>query len=239
MKAQDLKNSILQLAIQGKLVEQRAEEGTAEELLDKIAAEKKQLIEEGKIKKQKSLPAINDEEIPFDIPESWEWVRLDDVTHNWGQKKPDKAFDYIDVGSIDNINGILSNSENLIKPENAPSRARKIVKEGTVLYSTVRPYLLNICIVDKEFDHEPIASTAFAILHPFIGVNNTFLYHLLRSPMFISYVSSAMIGVAYPAINDANLLKGLIPLPPLEEQKRIVAVIQQIIRFKFHHYQSK
>ncbi len=231
MKAQDLKNSILQLAIQGKLVEQREEEGTAKELLKKIEAEKKKLVEEGKIKKTKALPEIKEDEIPFDIPGSWEWVRLGEISHNWGQKKPDKLFDYIDVGSIDNVNGVLCNSENLVKPENAPSRARKIVKEGTVLYSTVRPYLLNICIVDREFAHEPIASTAFAILHPFNEINNSFLYYILRSPMFISYVSFVMIGVAYPAINDTNLLKGLIPLPPLQEQKRIVAKIEELMPY--------
>ncbi len=80
MNAQDLKNSILQLAIQGKLVEQREEEGTAKELLEKIEAEKKRLIKEGKIKKQKALPEIKDDEIPFDIPENWKWVRLGDLS---------------------------------------------------------------------------------------------------------------------------------------------------------------
>ena len=79
MKAQDLKNSILQLAIQGKLVEQRKEEGTAKELIKQIEAEKKHLIKEGKIKKQKELPEIKVDEIPFDIPETCEWVRLADV----------------------------------------------------------------------------------------------------------------------------------------------------------------
>ena len=79
MNAQNLKNSILQLAIQGKLVEQREAEGTAKELIEKIQAEKKQLIKEGKIKKQKELPGIKEDEIPFDIPESWEWVRLIDI----------------------------------------------------------------------------------------------------------------------------------------------------------------
>ena len=83
MNAQDLKNSILQLAIQGNLVEQREEEGTAKELLEKIEAEKKQLIKEGIIKKQKALPEIKEDEIPFDIPESWEWVRVGDVG-SWG-----------------------------------------------------------------------------------------------------------------------------------------------------------
>lgn len=79
MNAQDLKNSILQLAVQGKLVEQRAEEGTARELLEQIKLEKDQLIKEKKIKKSKPLPEITEDEIPFEIPESWEWVRLDDV----------------------------------------------------------------------------------------------------------------------------------------------------------------
>ncbi|MDO5583163.1 MAG: hypothetical protein Q4F89_03830, partial [Mitsuokella multacida] len=79
MNAQDLKNSILQRAIEGKLVPQRKEEGTAKELLAEIRAEKAQLVKEKKIKKSKPLPEITDEEKPFDIPDSWEWVRLDDI----------------------------------------------------------------------------------------------------------------------------------------------------------------
>lgn len=79
MTPQELKNSILQLAIQGKLVEQRPEEGTAEELYQKIQQEKQKLIAEGKIKKEKPLPGITEEEKPFDIPESWKWVRLSTV----------------------------------------------------------------------------------------------------------------------------------------------------------------
>lgn len=228
---EDMQKSILQYAIQGNLVEQREEDGTAEDLYKQIQEEKKKLIKEGKIKKTKALPEITEDEIPFDIPENWKWVRLGDVTHNWGQKKPDKTFDYIDVGSIDNINGMLSEEENLINPKDAPSRARKIVKEGSVIYSTVRPYLLNICIINKEFEHEPIASTAFAILHPIKGIYNKYLYFILKSPMFISYVSSVMIGVAYPAINDTNLLAGLIPLPPFEEQKRVVEKIEELIPY--------
>ena len=228
---EDMQKSILQYAIQGKLVEQQEEDGTAEDLYKQIQEEKKKLIKEGKIKKTKSLPEITEDEVPFDIPENWKWVRLGDVIHNWGQKKPNKTFDYIDVGSIDNINGMLSEEENLIDPKDAPSRARKIVKEGSVIYSTVRPYLLNICIINKEFEHEPIASTAFAILHPIKGIYNKYLYFILKSPMFISYVSSVMIGVAYPAINDTNLLAGLIPLPPLAEQKRIVEKIEELLPY--------
>ena len=79
MNAQDLKNSILQLAVCGKLVEQRAEEGIARELLEQIKLEKDQLIKDKKIKKSKPLPEITEDEIPFEIPESWEWVRLGNI----------------------------------------------------------------------------------------------------------------------------------------------------------------
>ena len=79
MNAQDLKSSILQRAIEGKLVPQRQEEGTAKELLAEIRAEKARLVKEKKIKKSKPLPEITDEEKPFDIPESWEWVRIGEL----------------------------------------------------------------------------------------------------------------------------------------------------------------
>ena len=79
MTPQELKNSILQLAIQGKLVEQRPEEGTAQELYAQIQAEKQRLINEGKLKKEKPLPEITENEKPFDIPDEWMWVRIGQI----------------------------------------------------------------------------------------------------------------------------------------------------------------
>ena len=87
MTPQELKNSILQLAIQGKLVEQRPEEGTAEELFTQIQQEKKRLIAEKKIKKEKPLPEITEDEKPFDIPESWKWVKLGEIVTVLGGKR--------------------------------------------------------------------------------------------------------------------------------------------------------
>jgi type I restriction enzyme, S subunit len=230
--AEELKGLILQLAVQGKLTQKWREENPdvepASVLLGKIKAEKARLVRERKIKKDNPVDEITDEEILFCLPESWEWCRLGEYVHNFGQKSPDQEFEYIDVASIDNKQGKIKDELEILQPNLAPSRARKIVKKGCVLYSTVRPYLLNIAIVDREFTKEAIASTAFAILNPMLGCSELFLYHLLRSNFFINYVESCMKGVAYPAINDANLLNGPIPIPPLAEQKAIVEVVNQL-----------
>ncbi len=231
MTAQQLKNSILQRAIEGKLVEQRPEEGTAKELLKEIKLEKEKLVKEGKIKKSKPLPAITEDEIPFEIPDIWEWCKLGEIVFNRGQKKPDTTFCYIDIGSIDNIHQQLNVTENIIEPTKAPSRARKIVEMGDILYSTVRPYLHNMCIVDRDFSHEPIASTGFATLTCTSGIFNKFLFYYLLSPEFDRYANSNenAKGVAYPAINDGRLYNSLVPLPPLSEQHRIVAKIEELL----------
>lgn len=229
MTAQDLKNSILQLAMQGKLAPQDPNDEPASELLKRIKAEKARLIKEGKIKKEKPSDPITEEEKSFEIPENWVWVRLSQIVYNFGQKIPDEEFCYIDVGSIDNNDGRLSETNTRIKPENAPSRARKVVIRGAILYSCVRPYLLNTCIVDRDFPRPPIASTAFAVLMPYEGIQNKYLHQYLRSPSFVAYTNITSTGQAYPAINDRRLYDAVIPVPPYEEQKRIVAKIEELL----------
>ena len=233
MTAEQLRGSILQLAMQGQLVEQRPEEGSGEELYKQIKAEKKRLIKEGTIKAGKKYDAISEEEITFDIPDTWVWTRLSDIVFNRGQKKPENAFSYIDIGSIDNVHQKLNDEENIIEPENAPSRARKIVEIGDVIYSTVRPYLHNMCIIDRMFSREPIASTGFAVMTCHEGLYNKFLFYFLLTPAFDRYANDTenSKGVAYPAINDQKLYKALVPIPPLGEQKRIVAKIEELIPF--------
>ena len=233
MNAQDLKNSILQLAVQGKLVEQRAEEGTARELLEQIKLEKDQLIKDKKIKKSKPLPEITEDEIPFEIPESWEWVRLNGIVCNNGQEKPQCKFSYIDIGSIDNVHQKLNQNENIVEAKDAPSRARKIVKYGDIIYSTVRPYLHNMCIIDKEFSFKPIASTGFAVMSCLGKIYNRYLFFYLMSPTFDNYANASenARGATYPAINDDRLYRAIVPVPPLEEQHRIVAKIEEILPY--------
>ena len=114
MTPQQLRNSILQLAIEGKLVEQKSAEGTGEELYQLIQEQKSELIKTGKLKRQKILPEITEDEIPFEIPRTWKWVRLNQIVYNRGQKKPTSKFWYIDIGAIDNSNQKLKDSKNII-----------------------------------------------------------------------------------------------------------------------------
>ena len=261
MTAKDLKNALLQEAVQGKLVPQIASEGNARDLLEEIRKEKLShgfansygiCGEKGKKSKssdlrskspqrnapasvvcvtKKELPKITEDEIPFEIPENWCWCRLGELVYNHGQKTPEQEFSYIDIGSIDNEHQRLNKKENIITPDKAPSRARKIVFEGDVIYSTVRPYLHNICIIDKKFSKEPIASTGFAVMASTEVLFNKYLFYYLLSPIFDNYANATdnAKGVAYPAINDDKLYKGVVPLPPLAEQKRIVAAIEKFM----------
>ena len=237
-----LKKSILQYAIQGKLVPQDPNDEPASVLLERIRAEKKAKLGKKYVdsciykgddncyyEKVGRNEPVRLEDLPFEIPDSWCWARLKDVTFNHGQKIPNIAFSYIDIGSIDNVNQKLSAKENIIEPEKAPSRARKIVERGDVLYATVRPYLHNMCVVEKDFSLEPIASTGFAVLAVERGIKNTFLFYYMLSPVFDQYANSSenSKGVAYPAINDEKLYKAPIPIPPQNEQQNICKLIDK------------
>lgn len=227
-----LKKSILQEAIEGRLVPQDPNDEPASVLLDKIRKEKAKLVKEGKLKKKdlEETP-IGEEEIFFELPKHWQIARLGEITYNHGQKNPIGDFSYIDIGSIDNEHQKLNKSDNILNANEAPSRARKIVKKGDVIYATVRPYLHNMCIIDRDFSKEPIASTGFAVLSCIKGLYNKFLFYYLLSPVFDSYANDGdnAKGMAYPAINDKKLYNGVVPLPPLAEQKRIVAKIEQLL----------
>ena len=224
-----MRKLVLELAVRGKLVPQDPKDEPASVLLERIKREKARLVKEGKIKAGKELPEIKEEEKPYELPRGWEWVRVRDITHDWGQKTPDSDFTYIDVASIDNKTGKLSPKIEILSAKEAPSRARKIVKVGSVIYSTVRPYLLNTAIIENPISPEPIASTAFAILHPYSFVSSQYLHLFLRSQPFTDYVSEKMIGMAYPAINDSQFSNGVIALPPLPEQSRIVARVKELM----------
>ena len=246
---EQLKRSILQYAIEGKLVPQDPNDEPASVLLERIRKEKEKLIAEGKIKKDKNESIIYrrdnsyyekqnnienciNNELPFEIPNSWEWIRLGNLTYNHGQKEPNCNFCYIDIGSVNNEKQMLNKNETVLSADKAPSRARKIVKFGDILYSTVRPYLHNMCIINRSFSFEPIASTGFAVLTCHSNYLNEFLFIYMMSPIFDEYANSNenSKGVAYPAINDSRLSVALVPVPPAPEQQKIIDNYKRITR---------
>ena len=224
---QRLRRFILDLAVRGKLIPQDPNDEPASELLKQIAKEKARLVKAGEIKRPKKLPPID--EIPYSLPPSWHWTRIREITSDRGQRVPEAALTYIDVTSIDKKNGIVAGTK-VLQANEAPSRARKVVQKGDVLYSCVRPYLLNVATVDHDFDPKPIASTAFAILNGHGLVLPRYLWIVLRSPFMVARVEEDMRGQAYPAINDTDFSILPFPLPPLAEQHRIVAKVDELMR---------
>jgi type I restriction enzyme S subunit len=223
-----LRSFIFDLAVRGKLVEQDPRDESASELLLRIQGEKERLVKTGEIKKQRPLSPIERAEAPFGVPPRWEWTRIRQVTSDRGQTTPDKTFTYIDVTAINKEVGCIADAK-VLSPADAPSRARKLVRTGDVLYSCVRPYLLNVAVIQNEIVPAPIASTAFAVLNGFGLVLAQYLWIALRSPFMVRCVEGKMRGQAYPAINDSDFAELPFPLPPLAEQHRIVANVDELM----------
>ena len=221
-----LRRFILDLAVRGKLVPQDPSDEPASELLKRIAAEKARLVKAGEIRKSKPLQTVKED--PYELPFNWLWTRIREVTSDRGQTVPDSLFTYIDVTAIDKEAGYIAEAKSLYAHE-APSRARKLVRKGDVVYSCVRPYLLNIAVVDEDLEPEPIASTAFAVLNGFGLVLSRYQWIVLRSPFIVGLVEASMRGQAYPAINDSDFALLPFPLPPLAEQHRIVAKVDELM----------
>ncbi len=220
---------ILSLAVRGKVTERDPTDEPASQLLLEI---ERRRIESSRVARHRmtvaAIPPINLADVPFTVPDGWLWTRIRQVTQDRGQAIPTSEFTYIDVTAIDQEAGRIRDPV-VLAASDAPSRARKIVKRGDVLYSCVRPYLLNIAIVEDAIEPPPIASTAFAVLDGLGLVAPRYLWTALRSPYFVECVQDKMRGQAYPAINDADFALLPVPLPPLAEQHRIVARVDELM----------
>ena len=133
-----LRRFVLDLAVRGKLVDQDPDDEPAAELVKRIAKKKAWLVKAEKRRREKSLPEIERDDVPYEIPYGWEWARIREITSNRGQTVPNCDFTYIDVTAINKEIGCIE-GEKVISASRAPSRARKIVRKGDVLYSCVRP----------------------------------------------------------------------------------------------------
>mgnify|MGYP002751111255 FL=1 len=231
MNAQDLKNSILQLAVQGKLVEQRAEEGTARELLEQIKLEKDQLIKDKKIKKSKPLPEITEEEIPFEIPEPWEWVRVGEVGSWSAGATPSRQHPEYYEGNIpwlktgDLNDGYIVDIPEFVGEIALEKTSLRLNPVGSVLMAMYGATIGKLGILEIE----ATTNQACCACIPYSCVMNKYLFYYLMSQRR-NYIKMGA-GGAQPNISKEKIVISLIPLPPLEEQHRIVAKIEEILPY--------
>lgn len=234
---EDMKKSILQYAIQGKLVEQRPEEGTGEELYRQIQTEKQRLIKEGKIKKEKPLPEIAEDETPFDIPESWKWVRLLDVV----EEKPANGFSPKGVDyqtAVKNLTLTATTSGyfkadafKYVDIQLEPDSKYWLKKDDLLIQRSNSRELVGTSCIYTGDDDAFIYPDLMMKLRVMNGVDVKYVDHVLKSPLTRNYFSKTASGTSesMPKINQGIVSATLIPLPPLAEQKRIVAKLEEIL----------
>ena len=236
MTPEQLKASILQYAIQGKLVEQRPEEGTGEELYQRIQTEKQRLIKEGKIKKEKPLAEITDGEIPFDIPESWKWIKLGEVVSVLGGKRipvgrtlttDNTGYKYIRVSDMKD-GSVLTDNLLYVPTDIYPSISRYVIHKEDV-YITVAGTIGRVGKIPPEIDGANLTENADRLV--FSIIDQDWLIRCLESSLVQQQIIDATTKVGQPKLAIKRIQELLIPLPPLAEQKRIVAKIEELLPY--------
>ena len=231
MNTKALRQKILDLAIHGKLVPQDPNDEPASVLLERIRDEKERLIKEGKIKRPKKAKATSDkphyENVPFEVPSSWVWTTLGEITNYRDSVN-------VQVDDIDNTDWVLElediekDSANIIqhltKKDRKINGTRHKFQKGEILYSKLRTYLNKVLVAPNDgfCTTEIMAFGSYGIL------SNEYICHALRSPYFHAYTLQCGYGVKMPRLSTTDACNGLIPLPPLEEQERIVIEIQRL-----------
>ena len=245
MTAQQLKNSILQMAVQGKLVPQDPNDEPASVLLERIRAEKERLIKEKKIKREKNpsvifkgadntpYEKIGDEvrsladEVPFDIPDSWEWVRLGNISSYAETKQKvnatsaDPSIWGLDLEDIEKGGRLL---EHKTVGERRAVGDKTVFAKGDILYSKLRPYLLKILVAPDD----GICTPEIVPFRVYGGIDPNYIVNYLKSPYVDNLINSITYGVKMPRVGTETMTSLLVPMPPLEEQRRIVEKIDGV-----------
>ncbi|MBP5638677.1 MAG: restriction endonuclease subunit S, partial [Victivallales bacterium] len=225
-----LKSKLIDAAIQGKLTKQLPEDGTAEELYRQIQAEKQALIKAGKIKKEKPLPEITADEIPFDIPKSWKWVRLAVLCKSvmdGDHQPPPQVEDGIPFLVISNISkGVfdLSDVRHVPRDYYDSLSNERIAEKGDILFTVTGSFGIPVIVsIDGEFCFQ----RHMALLKPIVA--SAYLHLALRSTYVQKYCDEVAIGTAQRTVGIKQLRRIPIPLPPIAEQKRIVAKLEEVL----------
>ena len=228
MNTKALRQKILDLAIHGKLVPQDPNDEPASVLLEHIRAKKERLIKEGKIKKPKKSKVVCDKpHYPFELPKGWEWTTVGEIT-NYGDSVN------VQVEDIDNSDWVLELEDiekdtakiiqHLNKNERKINGTRHKFQKGQILYSKLRTYLNKVLVAPNDgfCTTEIMAFGSYGIL------SNNYICYVLRSLYFLDYTLQCGYGVKMPRLSTTDACNGLIPLPPLAEQERIVNEIQRL-----------
>ena len=232
-----MKKSILQQAVMGKLVPQNPKDEPASVLLKKIAEEKQKLIKEGKIKKQKSLPTITEDEIPFDIPESWEWVRLNEIIENvpangFSPKGVDYPTDYKNLTLTATTSGTFKANAFKYVDITKEQAEKYFLKEDDILIqrSNSRELVGTACLYTEE-SNKYIYPDLMMRIHALDGIWSQYLVMTLQSPYVREYYQQNASGSSQsmPKINQSIVENTLIPIPPLHEQNKIVHAVKSLI----------
>lgn len=241
MNAQDLKNSILQLAVQGKLVEQRAEEGTARELLEQINLKKDQLIKDKKIKKEKNIEYISD--YPFDIPETWIWARLGDILYSksgLSYKKGDldnstnNMVRVLRGGNIQDLHYVIKADD--VQIDRCCVKEELYLKRNMLITPAVTSleHIGKMARIDRDMDSTVVGGFVLMLI-PYISIDILAKYMLYALSSYYHRKQCRGItnksGQAFYNLSREKLMNFVIPIPPLEEQQRIVAKIEEILPY--------
>ncbi|PGX99698.1 restriction endonuclease subunit S [Bacillus thuringiensis] len=229
---------IFQDAIQGKIVEQNENDEPASVLLEKIKLEKEKLIKEKKIKKEKALPEISDEEKPFELPKGWEWVRLKDLIKKIGSGSTprggksvyvDKGIKFIRSQNVWNDGLFLDNVAYITENVNN-SKSGSIVEPNDLLINITGASIGRCCIVPSTFDIGNV-NQHVSIIRLVIDNETTryYLHYCLISKYIQEAIMSTQVGISREGISISKLSNFLIPIPPLDEQKRIVEKVNHLM----------
>lgn len=170
-------------------------------------------------------------QVLYRLPDGWVWQELGNVVEKTDNINPlksaEKLWTYIDISSIDRNQFIISNPKEILGKD-APSRAKKKIKKGDVIFATTRPNLKNIALVKQEYN-SPVASTGFCVLRARSEVLPAYLFYFITTDFVQNQIEPFVGGASYPAITDRNLKKAQIPIPTIDEQKRIVEKIDALL----------
>ncbi len=223
-----LRELILELAVRGKLVPQDPNDEPASELLKRIVAEKAELVKQGKIKKQKPLPEISEDEKPFELPEGWEWVRLGFIT-NYGEcdkAEPTDTDADTWIVELEDIEKSTSRLLNRVKFSERPFKSSKNkFNKNDVLYGKLRPYLDKVLVADDS----GVCSTEIIPIKVYGNILPSYLRLLLKSPRFIAYANESTHGMNLPRLGTDKAINAVVELTAIAEQVRIVNKVDELM----------